>query len=152
MTSFAGLITTNILFSLGWALVAKTNSAGATAVCLGTGLALLWIGLWFLASQLFENLITQAPASSQVAALWNWGTGIAAIALTTLVSWGMSNRMNSDARAVFAHLFLWSGGFIIGPLWMSGFDGAFIAKWIVIVALGAGLITLPFAQHPVRER
>lgn len=151
MTQLVGIVTTNILFSLGWALIAWTRHAGLRAVFIGTSLALVWVGPWLVMSQILAGLVTQGAADARTAAIWNWGIGGTACALAALTAWIASGRISPNARVVFLFVFLWSGSLIIGPLWMSGFDGWFTAQWAGVVVLGAVVVSLPFARRPADE-
>lgn len=152
MTQFVGIVTTNILFSLGWTLIAWTRRAGFVAVLIGTTLAFVWVGFWLVISQVLSDLITQGPADMRTAAMWNWGTGAAACALAAFAAFFASRRVAPNARVVFLFIFFWSGGLIVAPLWMSGFDGWVTAQWAVIVALGAVIVALPFTRRSAVER
>lgn len=152
LTQFVDIVTTNILFSLGWTLIAWTRRAGLAAVLIGTALALVWVSLWLVITQVLGDLITHGPADVRTAAMWNWGTGAAACALAALAAFFASRRLSPNAYVVFLFVFFWSGGLIVAPLWMSDLDGWFTAQWAVIVALGALIVALPFTRRSAGER
>lgn len=151
MNQFTGIVASNILFSLGWILIAWTNRSGFAAVLIGTTLALIWVGHWFAISQLFGDLISQGPVDARTAAMWNLGTCAAAFIPAALAAVLTSRRVHPNARVVFLFIFVWSGGLIVTPLLISGFHGWFTAQWIVIVAFGAMILALPFTRRRVGE-
>ena len=151
MNQFTGIVASNILFSLGWILIAWTNRSGFTAVLIGTTLALIWGGHWLAISQLFGSLISQGPVDARTAAMWNLGTCAAAFMPAALAAVFTSRRVHLNARVVFLFIFVWSGDLIVTPLLISGFHAWFTAQWIVIVAFGAMILALPFRRRRVGE-